>query len=141
MEPEEKSFLGTGWSFPPSFDKGTKTAEMVSDEDDIRQSLLIILSTKKGERIINPDFGCGINELVFEEIDTAIRQQIIDLVTMAILYYEPRINLLEVNVALDEQLDGRININLDYVIKTVNKRSNMVYPFYFLEGTDLRLGR
>lgn len=141
MEAEEKSFLGTGWSFPPSFDKGTKTAEMVSDEDDIRQSLLIILSTKKGERIINPDFGCGINELVFEEIDTAIRQQIIDLVTMAILYYEPRINLLEVNVALDEQLDGRININLDYVIKTVNKRSNMVYPFYFLEGTDLRLGR
>lgn len=140
MNTEEKSFLGRGWSFPPSFDKGTKTANMVHDEEDIRQSLYIILCTKKGERIINPEFGCGINELVFEEIDTAIRQQIIDLVSVAILYYEPRINLLEIKVELDGQLEGRLNIILDYNIKTVNKRSNMVYPFYFLEGTDIRLG-
>ncbi|MEO9964777.1 MAG: GPW/gp25 family protein [Reichenbachiella sp.] len=140
MSNEEKSFLGRGWSFPPAFDSGTKTASMVSDEEDIRQSLFIILSTRKGERVINPDFGCGINELVFEEIDTSIRQQVIDLVSMAILYYEPRINLIEIKVDLDQQLDGRLNIKIDYNIKNVNKRSNMVYPFYFLEGTDLRFG-
>ncbi len=138
MSADEYSFLGTGWRFPPRFDiEGPMTA-MVSDEEDIQQSLYIILSTRKGERIINPEFGCGIYDLVFEEIDTSIHHQIKDLVSSAILYFEPRIKLLKVDVSISQQVEGRLNINLDYLIRTVNKRSNMVFPFYFLEGTDLR---
>lgn len=138
MSMEDQSFLGRGWRFPPEFDKESKDTHMVQAEDDIAQSLWIILSTRKGERIINPDFGCGIHDLVFEEIDTGIIFRIKELVRLAILYYEPRINVIDIKIKLDDQTDGRININLEYTIKTVNKRSNMVYPFYFLEGTDLR---
>lgn len=139
MSLDDQTFLGTGWSFPPEFNKSGKSAHLVSSEDDIAQSLWIILSTRKGERIINPEFGCGIHDLVFEEIDTSIVFQIKELIRLAILYYEPRITLNDIQVEMDEQTQGRININLVYTIKTVNKRNNMVYPFYFLEGTDLKL--
>ncbi len=135
---DDQTFLGTGWSFPPEFNKSSRTARMVSSEEDIMQSIWLILSTRKGERLINPDFGCGIHDLVFEEIDTGITFQVKDQVRMAILYFEPRIDLHDIEVKIDQQLVGRINIHLNFTIKTVNKRSNMVYPFYFLEGTDLR---
>ncbi len=135
---EERNFLGKGWSFPPSFDFSNRTNVMVSEESDIAQSLFIILSTRKGERILNPEFGCGIHDLVFEEIDTSLLYKIKDQVHYAILYFEPRINLLDVQVKRDKEVDGRLNILIEYNIKKVNKRSNMVYPFYFLEGTDLR---
>lgn len=141
MDMEDQTFLGTGWRFPPTFSlEGNKTV-LVSDEEDIRQSLWIILSTRKGERILNPEFGCGIHDLMFEEIDVSIQHQIKDLVRTALLYFEPRIQLISVETELERQLEGRLNIYIDYTIKTVNKRSNMVFPFYFLEGTDMRLKR
>ncbi|MEM0939796.1 MAG: GPW/gp25 family protein [Bacteroidota bacterium] len=138
MMKKDRSFLGRGWSFPPKFALEKTAVVMVEAEEDIAQSILIILSTRKGERLINPEFGCGIHDLVFEEIDTSIKYQIKDLIGTALLFFEPRIKVLDIEVKLDQQVEGRINIIINYVIKTVNKRSNMVYPFYFLEGTDLR---
>lgn len=134
----EDSFLGTGWSFPPKFEADTSATHMISDEEDIKQSILIILATRKGERVRNPEFGCGIHDLVFENIDTQIRHQIENLISTALLYFEPRIKVLDIKVSLEQQVEGRLNIFIDYFIRTVNKRSNVVYPFYFLEGTDLR---
>lgn len=132
-----ESFLGTGWSFPPSFDKTARFVRMSSDEKDIRESLLVLLSTRPGERIMVPGYGCSLESLLFESINLTLTAQITDLIRTAILYYEPRIDLE--NVTLDEThiLDGRIDIILNYRIRTTNSRQNMVYPFYRNEGNDI----
>lgn len=132
-----ESFLGTGWSFPPSFDKTARFVRMSSDEKDIRESLLVLLSTRPGERIMVPGYGCSLESLLFESINLTLTTQITDLIRTAILYYEPRIDLE--NVTLDEThiLDGRIDIILNYRIRTTNSRQNMVYPFYRNEGNDI----
>lgn len=132
-----ESFLGTGWSFPPSFDKTNKFVRMSSDEADIMESLQVLLSTRPGERILVPGYGCSLESLLFESINLTLTTQITELIRTAILYYEPRIDLE--SVTLDETyiLDGRIDIMLDYRIRTTNSRQNMVYPFYRIEGNDI----
>ncbi|WP_430406437.1 GPW/gp25 family protein [Fluviicola sp.] len=132
-----ESFLGTGWSFPPSFDKTNSFVRMSSDEKDIMESLQVLLSTRPNERIMLPDYGCNLESLLFESINLTLTTQITDIIRTAILYYEPRIDLE--NVTLDEEhiLDGRIDIILDYRIRTTNSRRNMVYPFYRIEGNDI----
>ncbi len=132
-----ESFLGTGWSFPPSFDKTARFVRMSSDEKDIKESLQILLSTRPGERIMLPGYGCSLETLLFESINLTLTTQITEIIRTSILYYEPRIDLE--NVTLDEQyiLDGRIDIILDYRIRTTNSRQNMVYPFYRTEGNDI----
>lgn len=132
-----ESFLGTGWSFPPSFDKTSRFVRMSSDEKDIMESLQVLLSTRPGERIMLPEYGCSLETLLFESINLTLTTQITEIIRTSILYYEPRIDLE--NVTLDEQyiLDGRIDITLDYRIRTTNSRQNMVYPFYRNEGNDI----
>ena len=92
------SFLGTGWSFPPAFNKATATVELTSDELDIQRSLQILLSTKKGERVMQPDYGCNLDEMLFEPMTTTFKTYIREMVRTAILYYEGRINLNSVVV-------------------------------------------
>ncbi|WP_286267435.1 GPW/gp25 family protein [Thalassotalea atypica] len=130
-------FLGKGWSFPPTFSQQNKRVDIVSYEDDIYQSLIIILSTNPGERVMHPTFGCGLKLMVFDVITESTVTEIIDLVERAILFFETRITLNEVVVNIDDFYEGRIDILLDYTIRKINTRSNMVYPFYFSEGTDL----
>lgn len=132
-----KSFLGTGWSFPPTFDRETAELQMVSDEEDIRQSLWIILSTLPGERVMNPKFGCNLHQVTFKSIDETTKQEIILLVEDAILNYEPRITLDEVAVDMSQAVEGLVNIQLQYIIRAINVRTNMVYPYYLIEGTNL----
>jgi len=130
-----KTFLGRGWSFPPVFNKESATVEMVEDELDVEQSLKLILSTRPGERVTNPDFGCAIHELMFEPIDPTTKYLIKETIRMAILYFEPRITLDLIEVDTTEELDGVINITLHYTIRKINIRRNIVFPFYKLEGT------
>lgn len=134
----DKSFLGTGWSFPPRFNPLDRGVDMVSADEDIKQSLNIILSTAPGERLMRPSFGCGLKKMVFERINESTRTQIKDLVERAVLFFEPRITLLRVEVDAAEVHEGKVLISLEYVIRTTNMRSNMVYPFYFREGTNIR---
>ena len=89
----ENSFLGIGWSFPPTFHVKTKGVEMVKDEIDIRQSLHILLSTSLGERVMQPTFGCNLNDVMFEPFNSGIQTYLTDLVKTAILYHETRIKL------------------------------------------------
>lgn len=135
---QENSFLGRGWSFPPTFERGAGGLKMSESIEDIRESIWIILSTRRGERIMDLDFGCGIHDMVFEEMDTTMTHQIKNLVEDALLTYEPRIDVLEVKVAIDNQLEGLVNIEIDYEVRQVNTRYNIVYPFYFMEGTDIK---
>ncbi len=134
----KKTFLGVGWKFPPTFDKKAGSVVLVSEEEDIRESLRIIMSTKKGERVMMPDFGCDLHHLAFEGIDGTLINEIDRLIRHAVLYFEPRIILNDVDIDTSAYLDGLLNINLEYTVRSVNKRSNMVYPFYIIEGNDAR---
>jgi hypothetical protein len=133
----DRSFLGTGWGFPPEFDLRHGNARMVSEEDDIRESLRILLSTDPGERVMRPTFGCGLKAHVFDSITVSTITEIRDLVERAILFFEPRITLDDVRVEVEDVLGGLVLINLSYTIRTTNTRSNMVYPFYIGEATNV----
>lgn len=133
----DKSFLGKGWKFPPTFNRAMDSVELVSEEQDIRESLNIILSTAPGERTMQPDFGCDIHHHVFDVMNNTTIHQLKDDVKRAILNFEPRIDLQAVEVSIGDELRGRLNIYLEFVVRTTNSRSNMVYPFYINEGTNV----
>ena len=136
---QSKAFLGRGWSFPPQFERSNEVLklQMVSLEEDIRESLAILLATLPGERVMQPSFGCGLNALVFDNVSQSSITKITDLVERAILFFETRITLENLEVLVDDESKGLIQIHLDYTIRTINTRSNYVYPFYFQEGTDI----
>lgn len=127
---KERSFLGTGWGFPPQFSKSLQNVGMLSDADDIQSSLEILLSTRPGERIMRPDYGCNLDELVFEPLTTTFKTYIKDLVSTAILYHEPRIEVNKIELEDTGELEGRILIIIDYTIRSTNSRFNFVFPFY-----------
>ncbi|MEI7265739.1 GPW/gp25 family protein [Pectobacterium versatile] len=128
------AFLGTGWAFPPSFNGPNHNAVMSSDIQDIEQSLTILLSTIPGERPMAPDFGCRINQFVFEELTQTVLTQLESEIRYAILFFESRINVEDVHF-LPEPISGKLLVQIDYSVITTNTRSNMVYPFYLNEGT------
>jgi phage baseplate assembly protein W len=134
----ETRFLGTGWAFPPAFDWRTKEAVLVSEVEDIEQSLHILLSTVPGERVMQPAYGCGIKRMVFENINDSTITEIKDIVSKAVLFFEVRITLHEIEVDLADLMDGLVRLKLDYTVRTTNTRTNMVYPLYLREGTNLR---
>ena len=133
----EQTFKGTGWSFPPTFDKNAGGVEMVSGNEDIQQSLQILLSTALTERVMQPAYGCNLQTMLFESMNTTTQTFIKDLVETAILYHEPRIKLKEIKMDTTNLVEGLINIDIHYAIKSTNSRFNMVYPFYFKEGTEV----
>ena len=98
-----ESFLGTGWSFPPSFNKPAGIVRMSSDELDIEESLKVLLSTRPGERIMVPGYGCALEALLFESINLTLITEVQELIRTAILYYEPRIDVEK--IAIDQTRD------------------------------------
>jgi len=139
MELARKSFLGTGWSFPVSFHRnipGDCGVDMVSEVEDIEQSLFILLRTRPGERVMRPDYGCGLEDLLFEPVNTSLLTYIKELISKAILYYEPRVYLQNIEILEDENLlEGRVMISLDVVVRSTNSRFNYVFDFYKREAT------
>lgn len=133
----ERSFLGTGWSFPPTFETSTASVQMSSEEVDIRESLIILLSTRPGERVMNPSYGCNLDDLLFAPLTLTLKTFVSDLIETAILYFEPRINLEAIEIVQNRDLEGELLIELKYIIRSTNARTNLVYPFYRGEGTDL----
>jgi len=132
------SFLGTGWSFPPTFDPVSGTVAMVSDLDDIRESLDILLSTSLGERVLQPDFGCNLNEYMFDSLNNSLIGIIKHHVENAILFFEPRIIAERVDVTAADSSDlieGRFTITVEYSIPETNSRFNYVYDYYLNEAS------
>jgi hypothetical protein len=123
-------FLGTGWSFPPTFSKGAHTVATTSGEEDIRRSLEILLSTARGERVMLPEYGCNLEELLFEPINTGLQTLLFERIRTAILYYEPRIETEAIELNTDRVTEGVVLIEIAYRIRTTNSRYNFVYPFY-----------
>lgn len=132
-----KSFLGKGWSFPPAFNLSDHSVEMVSEAEDIRQSLFLLFSVAPGERLMKPDYGCDLHAVVFDRLDASTESRIVDMISMAVLKFEPRIILEKVQLSQLDPYQGMISINVIYTIRITNSRDNIVYPFYFKEGTNV----
>jgi len=126
----EKEFLGRGWAFPVALDELTGGISMSEYENDIRQSIYIILSTAKGERVMRPDFGCGIHSFVFQVINMTTKTLIEQSVREALERWEPRIILENVKVTYQPSPGNQCLVNIDYVVRSTNDRHNLVYPFY-----------
>ena len=149
--PAKQSFLGTGWAFPVTFNKECSSpqngesdelsgcycsVEMASDIRDIEQSLTILLTTRPGERVMRLDYGCALEDLLFEPTNESLLTYIKDLIRKSILYYEPRVQLHNVDILEDENLlEGRVEISVDITVRTTNARFNYVYDFYKREAT------
>ena len=132
-----KAFLGRGWKFPVRFKKSHKGVEMSQYEQDIRESLNILLSTDIGERVMRRNYGTNIRALLFEPLDVSTGTLVGEEIKKAILLHEPRVFVDAVKV-VQEELNGYLEVKIDYTIIATNTRSNLVYPFYLNEGTNIQ---
>lgn len=130
----DTDFLGTGWAFPVRLGAETGSVESVSGDEDIRQSIRIILATAKGERVMRPDFGCGIHELVFAAVSTQLIARLRREVEEALRIHEPRIEVMRVGVSTDRLSAGRLDVAIDFRVVATNQPDNIVYPFHFREA-------
>ena len=129
----DKAFLGKGWVFPVHLDDAQDVA-MAAFEEDIRQSVRIILGTNQGERLMRPDFGAGLQAMVFEPINTTTMALVKHRVETALIKWEPRIDSIEVRVTTDRSVPSQLTIEIDYRVRATNTFYNLVYPFYLQEG-------
>ncbi len=134
--PDDQAFLGTGWSFPPSFTSGGAEVAMVSGHQDVHQSLMILIATAQGERVMNEEYGCDLQSVQFEEINQGLVNNLTSLITDAFLFHEPRVTLDQVDVSEDPDVDGLLRISVAYTVRSSNSRFNMVFPFYLNEATS-----
>ena len=138
-EQPDNAFIAIGWGVPPRFSHSNRQAAMVSDEQEIEQSLRILFSTRPGERVMQPDYGCALQPYVFSALDEHVLANIIAAIEHAVLFYEPRIRLLQVKPDLQQLYDGVLLLQVSYQIRSSTSRHNMVYPFYLLEGSEVSL--
>jgi uncharacterized protein len=131
---EQKAFLGRGWAWPVQLDPRTGLVASVAHEDDIRQSMRIILETSPGERVMRPNFGCGIHAMVFEALDSTLIQRIRSTVEEALRRCEARIDVLSVEVDESATSEGKLLVEIEYRVRKTNQVGNLVFPFYFREG-------
>ena len=129
-----KAFMGRGWAYPFRLEPATGRIATVADEQDIQQSIRIILGSAKGERVMRPNFGCGIHDLIHGVIDMATIAQIKRDVTSALRLYEARIDVLSVSVHATNFVSGKLEVEIDYRVRQTNQPGNLVFPFYFKEG-------
>jgi phage baseplate assembly protein W len=129
-----REFLGVGWAFPVAIAADTGLVEAARYEEDIRESIRIILGTAKGERVMRPDFGCGIHDLVFAALTAQLVAEIETTVREALRTYEARIDVLRVSVDSTRLDQGQLDVVIDYEIRATNQPGNYVYPFYFRES-------
>jgi hypothetical protein len=125
----EDRFIGRGWSFPPAFDKNLASVTMSTGIRDIEESLRIIFTTALNERIMNPQFGCALDDSVFDVMNTSRLSYLENLIRTAIIYHEPRIDADQVTVEPDHN-NGILHIAVSYKVRGANSRFNFVYPYY-----------
>ncbi len=132
--PDPKAFLGIGWAFPPGVEADGAPA-MAAHQEDIHQALRIILGTNPGERMMRPDFGAGLDTFLFEPVNPTTMTRVRTKVHDAIVDWEARVDVLDVDVTTDQQQRNRLVIEVHYRVRATNTLHNLVYPFYLDEGT------
>jgi phage baseplate assembly protein W len=128
-----KEFLGRGWRFPVELDGGRLRYD--EGEVKIEQAILIVLGTARGERVMRPEFGSRLRELVFAPLNSSTRALASRYVTDALIAWEPRIDVLAVRAEWRGALEGVLDISIDYRVRSTNSEFNLVYPFYLREGS------
>jgi phage baseplate assembly protein W len=136
---EARSFLGTGWSFPPRFAAGGVFT--VSGEEDIRESLTILFSTVPGERLLEPSFGVDLVGLLFDTNSLTMRTLAAERMRTTILRHEPRIRILRLDLIVPDAEAGRLEAHLEYEVRATNSRFNLVHPFYRSDASEVRPAR
>jgi len=136
MEDDNLDFLGKGWSFPPKFNNLFASVEMSTGNKDIHESLEILLGTIPGERHLHPEYGCDLSSLSFENISPSLESKVTRKIESAIIQFEPRIDIDSIDFELSID-NGIVFIHIMYIIRTTNTRTNMVFPYYIQEATDL----
>ncbi|MCI8991424.1 MAG: GPW/gp25 family protein [Eubacterium sp.] len=131
---EVKAFLGTGWKFPVTVDGATGRIRMSSGEENIEESVRIIIGTKRGERMMEPEFGCRIWEYSFETADYTTLYAMKNEVEQALIRWEPRITGVQAEISDEQVGQGLLLIRVSYVVRSTNNLYNMVYPFFINEG-------
>jgi phage baseplate assembly protein W len=131
----DQDFLGTGWTFPPTFNRHNASIMMSSDVRNIKQSLWVLFSTSLGERIMLATYGTNLRSKVFDSLTETLANDIRSIILKAILDWEPRIDVIQITVQEVSPLEGRLAISIDFVVRRTNVRSNLVYPFYLNEAT------
>lgn len=124
-----REFLGVGWGAPVRTDASGRIAP-ASEEESIKQAIWTILATAPGERIMRPDFGCGIHDLLFAVNSAGTAGRVVSDVRRALLRWEPRIDVLDVTATPDDKEPTLLFIRIAYRVRTTNSRFNLVYPFY-----------
>ena len=137
MDEQMKQFIGTGWKFPIEFDSSSGNVVMMSGEDIVKNSLDVLFATNAGERIMQPDYGTDLADFVFDNISKSAITYMQAIISDAILFYEPRIILNEVEIERMDSDPAYLEIRIDYTISSTNNRYNYVYTFYLREGTNL----
>jgi hypothetical protein len=123
--------LGIGWNFPVELDDAAQARFSIAEyEESVSQSILIILSTAKGERVMRPDFGSGLSELVFAVNNATTQAMATFEAREALETWEPRIEVLGVETSVSGGRDEQLLIYIDYRVRTTDNRFNLVYPFY-----------
>ncbi|MEL6863536.1 MAG: GPW/gp25 family protein [Bacteroidota bacterium] len=135
MSKEDQNITGIGWAFPPAFDLNSKQVNTVTGEKEVIQSLQILFGTNPGERILEQSFGCNIHAALFQNISLSEKTLLENSIQRAIASYEARITVNAIDVDISQATDGIIHIQIDFTIRTINSRHNIVYPFYIGEGT------
>ncbi len=128
-----KETLGVGWKFPCKINERGGVA-LSQYEEKVKESIRIILGTAKGERVMRPEFGCGIHDFVFATIDTSTLTLIRSSVKEAMIMWEPRIEVLDVGTSTERMSEGLLIIWIDYRIRATNTEFNLVFPFYLKPG-------
>ncbi len=132
-----KSFLGQGWAFPPEFLQDVNSVALSSEEENIQQNLHILFSTHCGERFMNNGYGTILQSLLFDDPDANMYSAIQDTIRDAVILYEPRVKLEDVQIEPDPQNESKIMITVSYTVVKNNSRRNFVFPFHLIEGTNL----
>ena len=129
----QRDFLGVGWKFPLQVTPGGRIAR-ARHEQRIEESIYLILSTSKGERMMLPEFGCGIHDLVFAPNNSTTIAVVVQTVREALVAFEPRIDVLDINAESAPEEPNLLLIRINYRVRANNARGNLVYPFYIREG-------
>jgi hypothetical protein len=130
-----KEFLGRGWKFPVAVNPTTGRIAMSEHEEDIKESIRIILATAPGERVMRPDFGCGIHDLVFSTISAITVGLFESRVREAITKFEARVDILKLEISTREASNGKLEIKMECLVRDTNAQFNLVFPFYLTEGS------
>lgn len=130
----QPTYFARGWQFPPQFDKHGQTVQMVIDEDDIKQSLLILLSTLPGERLLYPTYGCDLHRFLFQEMSQGFITHLKDVLLDTITRYETRVKVDDIVINLQDSLSGQLAISLHYTVLATTQQNELQYTLVLQEG-------